>query len=60
MSSEEDVKIWIPVTGGPCGGYLEHLRRRGLIQMPAGKRSIRGAQVKAVGSVSSLVADQRR
>jgi len=39
---------------------VEDLVRRGLITAPARARSPRRARVKAVGSVSDLVADQRR
>jgi prevent-host-death family protein len=39
---------------------LEDLVRRGLIDMPARARSPRRARVKARGSVSELVAEQRR
>ncbi len=39
---------------------LEDLVRRGLISLPARMRSPRRARVKARGSVSDLVAEQRR
>lgn len=39
---------------------LEALARRGLVRMPEGPRAPRQAQVKAAGSVSDLVAEQRR
>jgi prevent-host-death family protein len=39
---------------------LEDLVRRGLITLPARARSSRRARVKARGSVSDLVAEQRR
>jgi prevent-host-death family protein len=39
---------------------LEDLIRRGLITAPTHARSPRRARVKATGSVSELVADQRR
>lgn len=38
---------------------LEDLARRGLVRMPEGPRSSRTAQVKATGSVSDLVSEQR-
>jgi len=39
---------------------LEELARRGLIRMPEEPRSPRRARVKGTGSVSELVAEQRR
>jgi prevent-host-death family protein len=39
---------------------LEDLIDRGLVTRPARKRSARRARVKARGSVSALVAEQRR
>jgi prevent-host-death family protein len=39
---------------------LEDLVRRGLVTPPAGPRTERPAKVKASGSVSELVAEQRR
>jgi len=39
---------------------LEDLIGRGLVTLPARKRSSRRARVKARGSVSGLVAEQRR
>jgi hypothetical protein len=36
------------------------LVRRGLVTPPTGQRSARPAKVKASGSVSELVAEQRR
>ena len=39
---------------------LEALARRGLVRMPAVARSSRRPKVKASGSVSELVAEQRR
>ena len=38
---------------------LEDLERRGLVRMPEGSRSARAARVKAGGSVSDLVSEQR-
>ncbi len=38
---------------------LDALARRGLVRMPQGTRSARTAQVKATGSVSDLVSEQR-
>lgn len=38
---------------------LEGLERRGLVRMPEGPRSPRAARVKASGSVSDLVSEQR-
>lgn len=39
---------------------LEELARRGLVRLPEKARSRRHARVKAAGSVSDLVAEQRR
>lgn len=39
---------------------LEDLARRGLVSMPESPRSSRQARVKSAGSVSDLVAEQRR
>ncbi len=39
---------------------FEELSRRGLIRMPRGRRSRRTASLKGSGSVSDLVAEQRR
>jgi prevent-host-death family protein len=39
---------------------FEDLARRGLVRMPKGPRSPRSPQVKASGSVSDLVSEQRR
>lgn len=39
---------------------FEDLARRGLVQMPKSPRSPRSAQIKADGSVSDLVSEQRR
>jgi prevent-host-death family protein len=39
---------------------LEDLARRGLVSMPESPRSPRQARVKSAGSVSDLVAEQRR
>jgi prevent-host-death family protein len=39
---------------------LEDLLRRGLVTLPASARSSRRARVSARGSVSDLVAEQRR
>lgn len=39
---------------------FENLERRGLVQMPQGPRSSRQPKVKGVGSVSDLIAEQRR
>jgi prevent-host-death family protein len=39
---------------------LEDLVRRGLVTPPTGPRNARPAKVKASGSVSELVAEQRR
>jgi prevent-host-death family protein len=41
-------------------GPLGDLARRGLIRMPLVSRSPRSAQVKGTGSISDLVAEQRR
>jgi len=38
---------------------LEVLERRGLIRMPKGSRTPHTAQIKASGSVSDLVSEQR-
>jgi prevent-host-death family protein len=38
---------------------LDALARRGLVRMPEGARTPRSAQVKATGSVSDLVSEQR-
>ncbi len=38
---------------------LDALARRGLVRMPEGRRSPRSAHVKATGSVSDLVSEQR-
>jgi antitoxin (DNA-binding transcriptional repressor) of toxin-antitoxin stability system len=42
------------------GDHLEHLVRRGLVRMPVGRRLPRRARVEAAGSISGLVAEQRR
>ena len=42
------------------GDHLKHLVRRDLVRMPVGPRLPRRACVEAAGSVSDLVADQRR
>jgi antitoxin (DNA-binding transcriptional repressor) of toxin-antitoxin stability system len=42
------------------GDPLGDLVRRGLVRMPVGRRLPRRARVEAAGSVSDLVADQRR
>jgi antitoxin (DNA-binding transcriptional repressor) of toxin-antitoxin stability system len=42
------------------GDHLKHLGRRDLVRMPAGRRLPRRARVEAAGSVSDLVAEQRR
>jgi antitoxin (DNA-binding transcriptional repressor) of toxin-antitoxin stability system len=42
------------------GDHLEHLVRRDLVRMPVGRRLPRHARVEAAGSVSGLVAEQRR
>jgi antitoxin (DNA-binding transcriptional repressor) of toxin-antitoxin stability system len=42
------------------GDPLGHLVRRGLVRMPVGRRLPRRARVEAAGSVSDLVAEQRR
>jgi prevent-host-death family protein len=39
---------------------LADLTRRGLVRLPEAPRSARKARVKATGSVSDLVAEQRR
>lgn len=39
---------------------LEDLVRRGLVSLPEGARTSRRARVRAAGSVSELVAEQRR
>lgn len=39
---------------------FEDLARRGLVRMPEAPRSSREARVKGAGSVSDLVAEQRR
>jgi prevent-host-death family protein len=39
---------------------FEDLAQRGLIRMPSQPRSPRRARIKGAGSVSDLVADQRR
>ena len=39
---------------------FEDLARRGLVRIPEGPRSSRRARVKGAGSVSDLVAEQRR
>jgi antitoxin (DNA-binding transcriptional repressor) of toxin-antitoxin stability system len=39
---------------------LDDLVRRGLVTPPTGQRNARPAKVKASGSVSELVAEQRR
>ncbi|MBA3865581.1 MAG: type II toxin-antitoxin system prevent-host-death family antitoxin [Solirubrobacterales bacterium] len=41
-------------------GPLEELARRGLVRLPQKPRSPRQARVKGTGSVSDLVAEQRR
>lgn len=41
-------------------GPMEELARRGLVQLPQKPRSPRRARVKNAGSVSDLVAEQRR
>lgn len=45
---------------GLGGDHLEHLVRRDLVRMPVGRRLPRRARVEAAGSVSDLVAEQRR
>ena len=39
---------------------LERLARRGLVRMPTAARNTLAPQLKATGSVSDLVAEQRR
>jgi prevent-host-death family protein len=39
---------------------FEDLARRGLVRLPKGPRSPRSARIKAEGSVSDLVSEQRR
>lgn len=62
MSSrwEKEVGLWWLRARRFDGERLEHLVRRGLIQMPVGRRLPRRARVEVAGSVSDLVADQRR
>lgn len=48
------------LSGLGADGPLEDLARRGLVRMPKGARSPRSAQIKADGSVSDLVSEQRR
>lgn len=48
------------LSGLDVDGPLEDLSRRGLIRMPAVKRSSRRPRVQSTGTVSDLVAEQRR
>ncbi len=48
------------LSGIAPGDPVEELARRGLVRLPQAPRSSRHARVAATGSVSDLVAEQRR
>ena len=48
------------LSGLDADAPLEDLRRRGLVRMPESPRSPREPRVKSAGSVSDLIAEQRR
>jgi hypothetical protein len=62
MSSrrEEEVEMWRLPARQLGVERLNNLVRRGLVGSPVGSRLPRRARVEAAGSVSGLVAEQRR